>query len=72
MTQLKHDMENKVWQSEIAIEKKLAELEQAVRDYNRYADKLHLSGPNAKFSQVDLLTNFAALKCIELSGEVFH
>lgn len=70
VTQLKHDMENKVfslhlaclwllinlwhqvWQMEIAIEKKFAELEQTVQGYNKYAEKLHLTGPGAKVSQV--------------------
>ena len=51
MLQLKHDMENKVWQQEMAIEKKLAELEASVREYNRFADVLHLTGPAAKFAQ---------------------
>ncbi len=49
----KNEMEGKVWKQEVAIEKRLEELDHTVKDYMRLADKLQLVGANAKIKEIN-------------------
>ena len=53
ITELKNETESRVWKQETDIEKKLADLESAVRDYMRQAESLQLVGPSSRFSQMN-------------------
>ena len=68
ITELKNETESRVWKQESDIEKKLADLESAVRDYMRQAESLQLVGPSSRFSQMNfaLAVNTKAARAEEL------